>query len=95
MTQDPVSYTHLDVYKRQVLDGRQRLEALYYALNPYRNAPFIFDWDSMLRACLLYTSHIISTKAVKADGLTMLWQRCTVGLSDYEGRCSYGCKENQ
>lgn len=36
-----------------------------------------------------------STKAVKADGLTMLWQRCTVGLSDYEGRCSYGCKENQ
>lgn len=36
-----------------------------------------------------------STKAVKADGLTMLWQRCTVWLSDYEGRCSYGCKENQ
>ena len=34
----------------EVLDGRQRLEALYYALNPYRNSPFIFDWDSMLRA---------------------------------------------
>ncbi len=32
------------------LDGRQRLEALYYALNPYRNSPFIFDWDSMLHA---------------------------------------------
>ncbi len=34
----------------EMLDGRQRLEALYYALNPYRNSPFIFDWDCMLRA---------------------------------------------
>lgn len=34
----------------EMLDGRQRLEALYYALNPYRNSPFIFDWDSMLKA---------------------------------------------
>lgn len=34
----------------EILDGRQRLEALYYALNPYRNSPFIFDWDTMLRA---------------------------------------------
>ena len=34
----------------KLLDGRQRLEALYYALNPYRNSPFIFDWDSMLHA---------------------------------------------
>ena len=34
----------------ELLDGKQRLEALYYALNPYRNLPFIFDWDSMLRA---------------------------------------------
>lgn len=33
-----------------MLDGRQRLETLYYSLNPYRNAPFIFDWDGMLRA---------------------------------------------
>lgn len=36
--------------KAKLLDGRQRLEALYYALNPYRNSPFIFDWDSMLHA---------------------------------------------
>lgn len=34
----------------ELLDGRQRLEALYYALNPYRNSPFMFDWDSMLKA---------------------------------------------
>ena len=34
----------------ELLDGRQRLEALYYALNPYRNSPFLFDWDEMLRA---------------------------------------------
>ena len=29
---DPVSYTHLDVYKRQVLD-RQHLQVLKYSLN--------------------------------------------------------------
>lgn len=34
----------------EVLNGRQRLEALYYALNPYKNQSFIFDWDSMLHA---------------------------------------------
>lgn len=34
----------------EMLDGKQRLEALYYALNPYKNQPFVFDWDSMLHA---------------------------------------------
>ena len=34
----------------EMLDGRQRLETLYYSLNPYRNQPFIFDWDRMLHA---------------------------------------------
>lgn len=34
----------------EMLDGPARLEALYYALNPYKNQHFIFDWDSMLRA---------------------------------------------
>jgi hypothetical protein len=34
----------------ELLDGTARLEALYYALNPYRNQPFVFDWDSMLHA---------------------------------------------
>lgn len=29
----------------ELLDGTQRLEALYYALNPYRNQHFVFDWD--------------------------------------------------
>ena len=32
----------------EVLDGSSRLEALFYALNPYRNSPFIFDWNSMI-----------------------------------------------
>ena len=32
----------------EVLDGTKRLEAMYYALNPYRNSPFIFDWGAMI-----------------------------------------------
>ncbi|WP_024858740.1 VirB4-like conjugal transfer ATPase, CD1110 family [Ruminococcus albus] len=32
----------------EVLDGTKRLEAVYYALNPYRNSPFIFDWGAMI-----------------------------------------------
>ncbi len=32
----------------ELLDGKQRLEAMYYALNPYRNSQFIFDWNAML-----------------------------------------------
>lgn len=34
----------------EMLDGKARLEAMYYALNPYRSQHFIFDWDSMLHA---------------------------------------------
>ena len=34
----------------ELLDGYARLEALYYALNPFRNQPFVFDWNTMLRA---------------------------------------------
>ncbi len=34
----------------QALNGTERLEALYYALNPYGNQNFVFDWDSMLHA---------------------------------------------
>lgn len=34
----------------ELLDGPARLEALYYALNPYGNQNFVFDWDSMLKA---------------------------------------------
>ena len=34
----------------QVLSGKERLETLYYSLNPYRNAPFIFDWNKMIRS---------------------------------------------
>lgn len=34
----------------QILNGKERLETLYYSLNPFRKDPFIFDWDSMIRA---------------------------------------------
>ncbi len=34
----------------EMLDGTERLEAMYYALNPYGNQNFAFDWDSMLKA---------------------------------------------
>lgn len=32
------------------LNGKDRLETLYYSLNPFKDEPFIFDWKSMLRA---------------------------------------------
>ena len=32
----------------RALDGTERLETLYYALNPYGDENFVFDWDSML-----------------------------------------------
>lgn len=31
------------------LNGKDRLETLYYSLNPYKDAPFIFDWKYMLK----------------------------------------------
>ena len=34
----------------EMLDGRQRLETLYYSLNPFRGTPFLFNWDAMLHA---------------------------------------------
>ena len=33
----------------KVLNGTERLETLYYSLNPLKNSPFIFDWNEMLR----------------------------------------------
>lgn len=32
------------------LNGRERLETLYYSLNPFREEPFVFDWERMLKA---------------------------------------------
>lgn len=32
------------------LDGKEKLETLYYSLNPYSNQSFVFDWDAMLHA---------------------------------------------
>lgn len=34
----------------KALDGKERLETLYYSLNPYSNQSFVFDWDAMLHA---------------------------------------------
>ena len=34
----------------EMLDGTERLETLYYSLNPFRNESFVFDWDGMLHA---------------------------------------------
>ena len=48
----------------QALNGRERLETLYYSLNPYRNAPFIFDWNRMLRSGM-DTKDFISPSSLK------------------------------
>ena len=34
----------------EMLDGRQRLETLFYSLNPFCGSPFLFNWDAMLHA---------------------------------------------
>lgn len=34
----------------QPLDGKQRLETMFYSLNPFNYGRFIFDWDNMIRA---------------------------------------------
>lgn len=34
----------------RALKGTERLETLYYSLNPFREEAFVFDWDSMLKA---------------------------------------------
>ena len=34
----------------KALNGKERLETLYYSLNPFRPNPFVFDWKAMLKA---------------------------------------------
>ncbi|MDO5147999.1 MAG: ATP-binding protein [Oscillospiraceae bacterium] len=48
----------------KVLDGTERLETLYYSLNPHTDRPFIFDWDGMLRAGM-DTKDFISPSSLK------------------------------
>ncbi len=48
----------------EMLDGTERLEAMYYALNPYGNQNFVFDWDLMLLAGM-DTKDFISPKSFK------------------------------
>lgn len=33
----------------KALNGTERLETLYYSLNPLKDSPFIFDWGKMIR----------------------------------------------
>ncbi len=47
-----------------MLDGTARLEAFYYAFNPFGNQNFVFDWNSMLRAGM-DTKDFISPKSFK------------------------------
>lgn len=48
----------------KMLDGEERLEALYYALNPFRKQPFVFDWNKMLHAGM-DTKDFISPPSLK------------------------------
>ena len=34
----------------KALSGKERLETLYYSLNPFQSTPFVFDWNEMLKA---------------------------------------------
>ena len=43
------AFKNFDV-KARMLDGSERLETLYYSLNPFTDKEFIFDWKSMLKA---------------------------------------------
>ena len=47
---DVIKLFHAIGVEAEMLDGAGRLETLYYSLNPFRNEPFLFDWDSMLKA---------------------------------------------
>ena len=51
LTVDTVSYTHLDVYKRQAY-GRISL-----CSRVYKEALACLSYDEYLDSCLLYTSH--------------------------------------
>ena len=48
----------------KILNGTERLETLYYALNPYGNQNFVFDWDCMLHAGM-DTKDFICPKSLK------------------------------
>ncbi|MCD7740680.1 MAG: DUF87 domain-containing protein [Ruminococcus sp.] len=48
----------------QVLNGKSRLETLYYSLNPFSDKPFVFDWDYMLKTGM-DTKDFISPPSMK------------------------------
>lgn len=48
----------------KALDGKEKLETLYYSLNPYSNQSFVFDWDAMLHAGM-DTKDFICPKSLK------------------------------
>lgn len=45
----------------EVLKGKARLETLYYSLNPFKAEPFIFNWNSMLKAGMDTKDFIVPT----------------------------------
>ena len=65
-----VSYTHLDVYKRQALESEKRvLESEYeYAKKLNKNAKLALETD-----CLLYTSFLIMRTNIEAIGKRALF----------------------
>ena len=46
---DVVKYFKNFGVESKQLNGKERLETLYYSLNPFRDQPFIFDWKSMIK----------------------------------------------
>jgi type IV secretory pathway VirB4 component len=48
----------------KALNGKQRLETLYYSLNPFRDSPFVFDWNEMAKSGL-DTKDFISPSSFK------------------------------
>ena len=53
----PVSYTHLDVYKRQVSDCCFHEDAAVSYQRTVPDVPFISNCAAVCAGCLLYTSH--------------------------------------
>ena len=43
------AFKNFDV-QAKALDGRERLETLFYSLDPFTDREFVFDWKSMLKA---------------------------------------------
>ena len=63
------------------LNGSERLETMYYSLNPYRDQPFVFDW-SMMKKAGMDTKDSISPPSLKFN------------KANFEIGGAYGCVSN-